>query len=121
MKNLSILAGELKSIYAEIEENRDLWESELKPLILKIFKKVKKSIDLNLKIRVIDDIKNLEAIIRTLIVIEPLRFVRKGSICLKGEQKMKKRILFSIRFFQQLLGLSQGRSRGRFKELFGLW
>lgn len=62
IQQLIKLSEELKSIYGEIESNRANWDQYLRPLILKTFKSIQKKIDLNLKIREINEIKNLEAI-----------------------------------------------------------
>ena len=62
MENLKKLASELQTIYEEVELHRNCWTDMVKPLILKTFKHVKKTLELNLKIRMNDDIKNLESI-----------------------------------------------------------
>lgn len=62
MENLKKLADELVAIYEEVDQYRIFWAENLKPLLIKTFKKVKKSLELNLKIRTNEDIKNLESI-----------------------------------------------------------
>ncbi len=79
IRQLIKLSEELKSIYAEIEANRASWDQYLKPLILKTFKSVQKKIDLNLKIREISEIKNLEAIRLTFGYLNSGLFVEKKN------------------------------------------
>jgi hypothetical protein len=71
------LTEELKSIYAEIESNRKNWDQQLKPLILKTFKYIQKKIDLNLKIREINEVRNLEAVRLTFGYLNSGLFVEK--------------------------------------------
>jgi len=79
IQKLIQISDELKSIYKEIEKNRSFWEKELKPLILKTFKSIQKKIDLNLKIREISEIKNLEAIRLTFGFMNSGLFVEKKN------------------------------------------
>ena len=77
IQQLIHLSEELKSIYADIESNRANWDQHLKPLILKTFKFVQKKIELNLKIREINELKNLEAIRLTFGYLNSGLFVEK--------------------------------------------
>lgn len=79
IKQLVKLSEDLKSIYAEIETYRSNWDQYLKPLIIKTFKSVQKKIDLNLKIREINEIKNLEAIRLTFGYLNSGLFVEKKN------------------------------------------
>ena len=62
MENLRKLADELIAIYEEVDQRRLYWSETLKPHLVKTFKHVKKGLDLNLKVRINDDIKNLESV-----------------------------------------------------------
>jgi len=62
MEKLIELASNIKGVYTEIDSYRLEWDSSTKAIIQRTFKSVQKKIDLNLKIRNIDDIKNLESI-----------------------------------------------------------
>jgi len=79
MEKLIKLSDELKSIYSEIEQNRKIWDQNLKPLIIKTFKYVQKKIDLKLKIREINEIKNLEAVRLTFGFLNSGLFVEKKN------------------------------------------
>lgn len=72
--------NELKIIYGEIDEKRNLWDKKIKGLVVKTFKEIKKSVDSNLKVRANEDIKNLESIILTFGVLNSGLFIEdKGS------------------------------------------
>jgi len=77
IQQLIKLSEELKTIYSMIESNRVNWDQHLRPLIVKTFKSVQKKIDLNLKIREIKEIKNLEAIRLTFGYLNSGLFVEK--------------------------------------------
>lgn len=62
MEKLIELATNIKEVYTEIDAYRQEWDANTKTLIQRTFKAVQKKIDLNLKIRIIDSIKNLESI-----------------------------------------------------------
>ncbi len=77
-KSFEKIAGQiadLKTIYSEIDEKRTLWETKVKRLIVKTFKEIKKTVDSNLKVRVNDEIKNLESVVLTFGVLNSGLFI----------------------------------------------
>jgi hypothetical protein len=82
-KSLEKITGQitkLKAIYREIDEKRDLWERKVKKLIVKTFKEIKKSVDSSLKVRINEDIINLESVVLTFGVLNSGLFIEgKGS------------------------------------------
>ncbi len=73
----------LKGIYKEIDAKRALWDRKTKRLIIKTFKEIKKSARSGLKVRVNEDIQNLESVILTFGVLNSGLFTEGNG--LKGD------------------------------------